>query len=241
MMSLLNGLLILTNYLKYYLKNIHRHINHKLTSSTSTFETEQKQLSVGTYVIHKNFKPVHFSDKLKPLRVGPFKITRHLSTVTYELLTKTGETFITHRNHLIAFYPKEPFIFPYIQDYKLLTPSLINNPDNFSYQDDLSDDELSSQPPSPQPDFNDLDMSKFSSNYDDSQYDMQENPLYISSQSQPDNQIQIYPRVGDTNHSFFPQSNPFDDNSLRHNRTPYNLRNLPHTNYSKTRYSFPPD
>ena len=82
---------------------------------------------------------------------------------------------------------------------------------------------------------------------------MQENPLYISSQPQSDNQNQIYPRVADTNHSFFPQSpiannnqksihdNPFDDKLLRQNRTPYNLRKLPYTNYSKTRYSFPPN
>ena len=167
-------------------------------------------------------------------------------------------------------------MFPYIQNYKF-NPSLINNPDTTNYQDNLSDDETFSQspllssitpPPSssskPPPlsnsshDFNDFDTSKFSSNYDDLQYDdMQENPLYISSQPQSNNQNQIYPRVADTNHSFFPQSPitntndsflpqkgiscPFDDKSLRQNKTPYNLRKLPYTNYSKTRYSFPPD
>ena len=47
-------------------------------------------------------------------------------------------------------------------------------------------------------------MTESSSNYDESQYeDMQENPLYISSQSQPNTPIQIYPRVGDSSHSFF--------------------------------------
>ena len=98
-----------TTMLQIYSK-VHRHINRKLASSTSIPESEQKQLPVGSYVIHKNCKPVHFSDKLKDLRVGPFKITGHPSIVTYELLAKDGQTFSTHRNHLIPFYPKEPFI-----------------------------------------------------------------------------------------------------------------------------------
>ena len=117
---------------------VHRHINHKLNSQSSTFETTHlKQLPLNTFVIHTNFKPVNFSKKLKPLRIGPYKIINHLSEVTYELLSQDGSTFQTHRNHIIPYYPKEPIIFPYIKHY-YSTPSLINNPDTQSYQDTFS-------------------------------------------------------------------------------------------------------
>ena len=117
---------------------VHRHINHKLNSQSSTFETTHlKQLPLNTFVIHTNFKPVNFSKKLKPLRIGPYKIIKHLSEVTYELLSQDGSTFQTHRNHILPYYPKEPIIFPYIKQYHS-TPSLINNPDTEPYQDTFS-------------------------------------------------------------------------------------------------------
>ena len=113
---------------------VHRHINHKLKSQSSTFETTHlKQLPLNTFVIHTNFKPVNFSKKLKPLRIGPYKIIKHLSEVAYELLSQDGSTFQTHRNHILPYYPKEPIIFPYIKQYHS-TPSLIKNPDTESYQ-----------------------------------------------------------------------------------------------------------
>ena len=117
---------------------VHRHLNHKLNSQSSTFETTHlKQLPFNTFVIHTNFKPVNFSKKLKPLRIGPYKILKHLSEVTYELLSQDGSTFQTHRNHFLPYYPKEPIIFPYIKHYHS-TPSLINNPDTDHYQDTFS-------------------------------------------------------------------------------------------------------
>ena len=76
-----------------------------------------KQLPLITFVIHTNFKPINFSKKLKPLRIGPYKILKHLSEVTYELLSQDGSTFQTHRNHILPYYPKEPIIFPYIKHY----------------------------------------------------------------------------------------------------------------------------
>ena len=117
---------------------VHRHLNHKLNSQSSTFETTHlKQLPLNTFVIHTKFKPVSFSKKLKPLRIGPYKILEHLSEVTYELLSQDGSTFQTHRNHILPYYPKEPIIFPYIKHYHS-TPSLINNPDTDLYQDTFS-------------------------------------------------------------------------------------------------------
>ena len=117
---------------------VHRHLNHKLNSQSSTFETTHlKHLPLNIFVIHTNFTPVNFSKKHKPLRIGPYKILNHLSEVTYELLSQDGSTFQTHRNHILPYYPKEPIIFPYIKHYHS-TPSLINNPDTESYQDTFS-------------------------------------------------------------------------------------------------------
>ena len=132
---------------------VHRHITNKLTSSNDNLAlTQQKALPIHTFVLHKNFKPVDFSTKLKPLRIGPYKIQRHLSDVTYELLSQDGSLFHTHRNHIIPYYPKEPLLFHIIQQYQNLappslptssslitntdtpTPSLINNPDTTKYQ-----------------------------------------------------------------------------------------------------------
>ena len=36
---------------------------------------EGKPLPTGTFVLKRNFTHVHFSDKLIPLRIGPYKIT----------------------------------------------------------------------------------------------------------------------------------------------------------------------
>ena len=117
---------------------VHRHLNHELNSQSSTFETTHlKQLPLNTFVMHTNFEPVNFSKKLKPLRIGPYKILNYLSEVTYELLSQDGSTFQTHRNHVLPYYPKEPIIFPYIKHYHS-TSSLINNPDTEPYQDTFS-------------------------------------------------------------------------------------------------------
>ena len=72
---------------------VYRHINHKLNSQSSTFETTHlKQLPLHTFVIHTSFKPVKFSQKLKPLGLGPTKIPKHFSDVTYELMSQDGST-----------------------------------------------------------------------------------------------------------------------------------------------------
>ena len=112
---------------------VHRHINSKLNSQSSTFETTHlKQLPFKTFVIHTKFKPVKFSQKFKPLRLRSYKIPKHLSDVTYELMSQDVSTFQTHRNHISPYYPKEPVIFPYLRQYRstpslliILTPTLI--------------------------------------------------------------------------------------------------------------------
>ena len=84
-------------------------------------------MDVGTFVLKRNFLHVHFSDKLKSLRNGPFKIINKISVITYEIVNQDGYTSHIHRNHLIPYYPKEPIIFLFIQRYN---PHFFN--DNYS-------------------------------------------------------------------------------------------------------------
>ena len=83
---------------------------------TKTYH-EGKPLPIGTFVSKRNFTHVHFSDKLKPLRIGPYKIFDRLSDVTYELHAQDGSTKHVHRNHLIPYYPKEPLLYPHLRSF----------------------------------------------------------------------------------------------------------------------------
>ena len=83
---------------------------------TKTYH-EGKPLPIGTFVLKRNFTHVHFSDKLNPLRIGPYKIIDGLSDVTYELLAQVGSTVHVHRNHLIPHYPKEPLLYPHLRSF----------------------------------------------------------------------------------------------------------------------------
>ena len=94
---------------KHFTKNQFTSIPYKNLNShayiTKTYH-EGKPLPIGTFVLKSNFTHVHFSDKLKLLRIGPYKIIDRLSYVTYELLAQDGPTIHVHRNHLIPYYPK---------------------------------------------------------------------------------------------------------------------------------------
>ena len=83
---------------------------------TKTYH-EDKPLPIGTFVLKRNFTHVHFSEKLKPLRIGSYKIIDRLSDVTYELLSQDGTTVHVHRNHLIPYYPKEPHLYPHLRSF----------------------------------------------------------------------------------------------------------------------------
>ena len=84
---------------------------------TKTYH-EGKPLPIGTFVLKRNFTHVHFSDKLKPLRIGPYKIIDRLSDVTYELHAQDGSTIHVHRNNLIPYYPKEPLLYPHLRSFR---------------------------------------------------------------------------------------------------------------------------
>ena len=130
---------------------------------TKTYH-QGKPLPLGTFVFKRNFTHVHFSDKLKPLRIGPYKILDRLSDVTYELLSQDGRTFHTHRNHSIPFYPKEPLLYPHLRNFMQFSDSIntdIPKPNKYTKSDSSSfladtssiDDESSNTTHPHNPDF----------------------------------------------------------------------------------------
>ena len=91
---------------------------------TKTYH-EGKLLPLGTFVSKRNFTHFHFSDKLKPLRIGPYKILyRLLSDVTYEFLSQDGSKFHIHRNHLILYYPNKPLLYPHLCNFIRFSDSI---------------------------------------------------------------------------------------------------------------------
>ena len=107
-----------------------------------------RPLDIGTFVLKRNFLHVLFSDKLKPLRIGPFKIIDKFSAITYEIVNQDGYTSHIQRNHLILYYPKEPIIFLFLQqyyphffndNYSNINGQIINSDENqFSDEDQFS-------------------------------------------------------------------------------------------------------
>ena len=58
--------------LEFY-STVHRQLPNKLRTQNSTFETTHpKQLPLINFIIHTNFKPVKFSNKLELFRLGPY-------------------------------------------------------------------------------------------------------------------------------------------------------------------------
>ena len=84
---------------------------------------EDEPLPIGTFVLKRNFTHVHFSDQLKPLRIGTYKIIDRLSDVTHELLSRDGSTVHVHCNHLIPYYPKEPLLYPHLRSFMRFSDS----------------------------------------------------------------------------------------------------------------------
>ena len=101
-----------------------------------------RPLDIGTFELKKNFLHVHFSDKLKPLRIGPFEIINEISDIIYEIVNQDGYTSHIHRNHLVPYYPKEPIFFPFIQQFNPYSNNNDNdNNDSIEPFDSFSDEE----------------------------------------------------------------------------------------------------
>ena len=90
---------------------------------------------------------------MKHLRIGPFKIINKISDITYEIVNQVRHTSHIHRNHLVPYYPREPIIFHFIQQYNPHSnnddidnnDSSINDPikpfDSFSDEEQSVEDE----------------------------------------------------------------------------------------------------
>ena len=117
-----------TAILQFY-SIVHNYSLKKINSQASITKTfhEGEPLPLGTFVLKRNFTQVHFSDKLKPLRIGPYKILDRLSDVTYELLSQDGSTVHVHRNHLIPFFPKESLLYPDLRNFMPFLDSIITD------------------------------------------------------------------------------------------------------------------
>ena len=109
---------------------------------TKTYH-EGKPLPIGTFVLKRNFTQVHFSDKLKPLRIGPYKTIDRLSDVTYELLSQDGSTVHVHRNHLIPYYLKEPLLYPHLRSFMRFSDTLFSDFSPLNSDESISDEDYS--------------------------------------------------------------------------------------------------
>ena len=135
--------------------SIRKH-SQKINSHAYIIKTHHdgKPLPTGNFVLERNFYHVHFSDKLKPLRIGPYKILDRLSDVTYELLSQDGSTVQVQRNHLIPYYPKEPLLNPHLRSFMRFSDSTqfnIPKPNNYANSDSspFNSDESASDDDSP--------------------------------------------------------------------------------------------
>ena len=187
-----------------------------------------RPLDIGTFVLKRNFLHVHFSDKLKPLRIGPFKIINKISDITYEIVNQDGYTSHIHRNHLVPYYPKEPIIFPFLQQYN---PPFINN----NYNDSDLNDTLQS--------FDFLSDEKLSIDDDQFTHSNSNNktviPSTIDFQPEPFSQYSLFPyqqNTPKTNNTTSENQTDFHDydnfnNPRRHSYNRYNFRPQPRKDY----------
>ena len=199
---------------------------------TKTYH-EGKPLPIGTFVLKRHFAHVHFSNKLKHLRIGPYKILYRLSDFTCELLAQDGSTLHVHINHLIPYYPKELLLYPHLRhflrfsdslnyDIKIRKPNKNANSDSspFNSDESLSDDPSSS----------------------DDQNPSQDHPFQNSSNTNPPSNItspfkqilkapdnnQFFDR---TRHPSQNQSTPPYVTDIRNAKTHYNLKQQPKMDY----------
>ena len=211
---------------------VYEHTLRKINAhayNTKTYH-EGKPLPIGTFVLKRNFTHVHFSDKLKPLRIGPYKIIDRLSDVTYELLSQDGSTIHVHRNHMIPYYPKEPLIYPHLRNFMRFSdttqiqvpkPTKYANSDSspFNSDESLSDDDSQTS------------MTPFSTD------DSSQKTITPSSTVTPYNT----PSVPSNQNTLFEPSNHNSlTNPITNDTTFYkNKINTPHTNFptDRSRYS----
>ena len=111
---------------------VYENTKRKINSFAYFNETynNPRHLDNGTFVLKRNLLHVHFSDELKPLRIGPFKIINKVSDITNETVNQDGYKSHSHKNHLVPYYPKEPTIFRFIQQYNPYPNNIDNDSDS---------------------------------------------------------------------------------------------------------------
>ena len=208
----------------------------------------------------RNFAHVHFSGKIKPLRIGPNKIIDRLSDVTYELLSQDGSTIHVHRNHLYPYYPKEPLLYPHLRSFmhfsdttqfQVPQPTKYANSDSspFNSDDSLSDDDSQTfrTPPSTENYSHEsitpsTTLTPFNSpNQNSSQNSTPFIPSNHNSLTPPNNDNTGYKNIINTPHTNIPtdrsrHSSQNQTNSLpplidRTTKTTYKLRHQPKLDY----------
>ena len=83
-----------------------------------------RPINIGQKVFLENHTAdLSRSQKLKQLRVGPFTDTKQITNTTYEIREDANpdNVKVTHRNHLIEYFPKEERLPPLITNYAPIT------------------------------------------------------------------------------------------------------------------------
>ena len=211
----------------YTLKKLNSH-----AYITKTYH-EGKPLPFGTFVLKPHFAHVHFSDKLKPLRIGPFKILDRTADVTYELPAQDGSTSHVHRNRLLHYYPKEPLLYPHLRNFMRFSDSITYIiPKPIQYADSDSPPFNSDESLSDDTSFSDNDQTLSPNNFS-SQTSSNINPPSkidppFQSILQPPGTNQSRDR---TRHPSLNQSPSPSTTNNRDTKTHYNLRQQPKKDY----------
>ena len=215
---------------------------------TKTYH-EGKPLPIGTFVSKRNFTHVPFSDKLKPLRIDPYKIIDKLLDVTYELFAQDGSTIHVHRNHSTPYYSKELLLYPHLRSFMRFSDTTqfhIPQPTKYANSDSSpfnSDETLSDE--------NSQTFMTPSTTEDSSQTFM--TPFGISNQNTPSvtsnhksltpptNDSSLYKKIINTPHTNIPSDrsrHPSHDQTVslpplidRTTKTTYKLRHQPKLHY----------
>ena len=199
---------------------------------TKTYH-EGKPLHIGTFVLKRHFAHVHFSDKLKPLRIGPYKILDRLSDVTYELLAQDGSTLHVHRNHLIPYYPKEPLLYPHFRNFMHFSDSInLDIPEPIEYANSDSSPFNSNESLSDDTSSSDNDQTLSPNNFSSHTSSNSNPPPQIDTPSQSIFQSPDTNQSRDrTRHPSQNQSSPPSITNNRTTKTHYKIRQQPKMEY----------
>ena len=79
-----------------------------------------QHLEIGQKVLYENHRQdLSKSQKLQQRRLGPFTVTKRITSTTYQIQDDKDSTILktVHRNHLVENYPKEETLPPMIEEY----------------------------------------------------------------------------------------------------------------------------